>query len=78
MDLRKACALNTINHELLLEKLYVHSFSKHSLLLLLSYLSNRKHKRVERVKINNTFSSWKDLIQGVLQGSVLGPQHLLK
>ena len=35
---------------------------------LLSYLSNRK----QRVKVNNTFSSWKDLIQGVSQGSVLG------
>ena len=44
-------------------------FTKHSFLELLSYLSNRK----QRVKINNTFSSWKDLIQGIPQGLVTGP-----
>ena len=29
--------------------------------------------RWERVKINTTFSSWTQLLQGVLQGSVFGP-----
>ena len=29
--------------------------------------------RRQRIKINNVFSSWKDLILGVSQGSVLGP-----
>ena len=67
MDLSKA--FDTINHELLIAKLYAHGFSKSSLLLISSYLSNRK----QRVKIGNTFSSWVDLIQGVPQGSVLGP-----
>ena len=51
MDLSKA--FNTINHELLLAKFYASSFSKHSILVVLSYLSNRKH----RVKIKSTFSS---------------------
>ena len=32
-------------------------------------MSNRK----QRIKINNVFSSWKDLILGVPQGPVLGP-----
>ena len=67
MDFSKV--FDTINHELLLAKLYAYGFTKHSLLELLSYLSNRK----QRVKINNTFSSWKDLIQGVPQGLVTGP-----
>ena len=60
---------DTINHELLLAKLYAYDFTKHSLLALLSYMSNRK----QRIKINNTFSSWKDFIQGVPQESVVGP-----
>ena len=67
MDLSKA--FDTINHELLLAKLHAYGFSEQALLILSSYLSNRK----QRVKINNTFSSWTDLIQGVPQGSVLGP-----
>ena len=29
--------------------------------------------RWQRVKINTTFSSWTQLLQGVLQGSVFGP-----
>ena len=62
-------AFDTINHELLLAKVHVYGFSIYSLLILSSYLSNRK----ETIKINNSFSSWTDLIQDVPQGSVLGP-----
>ena len=69
MDLSKA--FDTIKHDLLIAKLYAYGFSKESLKLLHSYLSNRWH----RTKINIKFSSWEELIQGVPQGSVLG--HLL-
>ena len=40
-----------------------------SLQLIMSYLKNRW----QRTKINTTFSSWSELLQGVPQGSVLGP-----
>ena len=36
---------------------------------ILSYLSNR----VQRVNINNSFSSWENIWTGVPQGSILGP-----
>ena len=67
MDLSKA--FDCINHDLLIAKLHAYGFSLESLKLVKSYLSNRK----QRVKINNTFSSWSNLLMGVPQGSVLGP-----
>ena len=67
MDLSKA--FDTIKHDLLIAKLYAYGFNKESLKLFHSYLSNRWH----RTKINKQFSSWQKLIQGVPQGSVLGP-----
>ena len=59
MDLSKA--FDTINHQLLLAKLYAYGFSKQALAIICSYLSNPK----QRIKISNVFSSWKDLISGV-------------
>ena len=47
----------------------MYGFSKESLTLLHSYLSNRWH----RTKISKHFSLWQELIQGVLQGPTLGP-----
>ena len=61
MDLSKA--FETINHQLLLAKLHAYGFSKQALAIICSYLSNRK----QRIKINNVFSFWKDLILGVPQ-----------
>ena len=67
MDLSKA--FDTINHELLIAKLHAYGFSRNSLTLILSYLTDRW----QRTKINLSFSDWKELLQGVPQGSVLGP-----
>ncbi len=67
MDLSKA--FDCLNHELLLAKLHAYGFSKSALTLIQSYLSNRR----QRVKINGSFSAWKDTNLGVPQGSVLGP-----
>ena len=67
MDLSKA--FDSINHNLLIAKLHAYGFDKSSLKLLFSYLNNRGN----RTKINQNFSSWEELLQGVSQGSVLGP-----
>ena len=67
MDLSKA--FDCINHDLLIAKLEAYGFGKSALELIRSYLTNRN----QRIKINNTFSSWSDLLTGVPQGSVLGP-----
>ena len=50
MDLSKA--FDCINYDLLIAKLHAYSFSKQSLKLIKSYLSNRK----QRVKVNNSFN----------------------
>ena len=67
MDLSKA--FDTINHQLLIAKLYAYGFSKGALEVVLNYLSDRWH----RTKINTSFSSWQELLYGVPQGSILGP-----
>ena len=67
MDLSKAFV--TINHDLLIAKLNAYGFSHSSQNLLYSYLSNRW----QRTKINYTFNSWTEILQGVPQGSILGP-----
>ena len=67
MDLSKA--FDTINPELLIAKLHAYGFSKDALKLIFSYMSDRW----QRTKINKSFSSWSALLQGVPQGSVLGP-----
>ena len=59
----------TINHDLLIAKLYVHGFTKESLKLIKSYLTNRW----QRTKLSTGFSMWTQILLGVPQGYVLGP-----
>ena len=62
-------AFDCLSHELLIAKLDAYDFDKKSLKLIYSYLSNRK----QRVKINDSYSSWGEILFGVPQGSILGP-----
>ena len=65
MDLSKP--LDTINHDLLISKLHFYGFTKESLKLIKSYLTNRW----QRTKVNTNFSSWSELLIRVPQRSVL-------
>ena len=56
-------------HELLIAKLDTYGFDKGSLKLIHSYLSNRK----QRVKVNDRYSSWSEILFRVSQGPILGP-----
>ena len=67
MDLSKA--FDTINHELMIAKLHAYGFNTNTLEIILDYLSNCW----QRIKINTTFSTWSEILAGVPQGSVLGP-----
>ena len=67
MDLSKA--FDSLNHDLLLAKLHAYGFERDALLLMRSYLTNRW----QRTKINSSFSSWSQLLDGIPQGSILGP-----
>ena len=67
IDLKKA--FDTINHEILLNKLYIYGFRGITLSLLKSYLTNR----YQYVSYNNTNSKILPIKCGVPQGSVLGP-----
>ena len=67
MDLSKA--FDTLDHNLLIAKLFAYGFEKDALRLVKSYLSDRW----QRVKINTSYSSWFALLVGMPQGSILGP-----
>ena len=67
IDLSKA--FDCLNHDLLIAKLNAYSFSLPALKLIHDYLWNRK----QRTRINNSYSTWIEIVFGVLQGSILGP-----
>ena len=67
MDLSKA--FDTLDHKLLIAKLFAYRFDLNALHLIKSYLSDRW----QRVKINSSYSSWFALLIGMPQGSILGP-----
>ena len=64
-DLSKA--FDCINHDLLLAKLHAYGLDLHSTRLISSCLTNRK----QRVRINDIYSTWKDINFGVPQGSII-------
>ena len=65
MDL--STGFDSLNHELLVAKVNAYGFTHSSLIY--SYLSDKW----QRTEINNTFSSWVEIMLGVSQGSILGP-----
>ena len=68
MDLSKG--FDSLNHELLLlAKLKAYGLDKNSVRFMKSYLTNR----LQSCKINNSFSEWGKVLNGVPQGSILGP-----
>ena len=66
-DLSKA--FECLNRELLIAKLNAYGFTLPALKLIHNYLSNRK----QRVRVNDSYSLWQDILFGVPQGSILGP-----
>ena len=66
IDLQKA--FDTIEHDVLLQKLYAIGFSKRTVNWFKSYLSNRSFK----VNLGNNFSQSASVSCGVPQGSILG------
>ena len=62
-------AFDCISHKLLIAKLKAYGFANNSLELISDYLSDRK----QRTKIGERFSTCRDIIYGVPQGSILGP-----
>ena len=67
IDISKA--FDSVNHEILLNKLFACGIRGEPHNLLKSYLNNRR----QMVKIKNSFSSLSFLTKGVPQGSTLGP-----
>ena len=66
-DLSKA--FDCLQHDLFIAKLNAYGFDYLSLKLIHSYLTDRK----QRTRINASFSVWSEILSGVPQGSVLGP-----
>ena len=67
MNLLKA--FDNANHDLLIAKLSAYGFDTESSKLIKSYLTNR----LQKTKVNTSFSSWSKLLLGVPQGYTLGP-----
>ena len=69
MDFSKAFDCTPHAHDLLIAKLSAYGLNGNALKYIYTYLKNRK----QCVQINNVCSDFKDIISGVLQGSIVGP-----
>ena len=67
LDLAKA--FDTVDHEILLEKIYCYGIRGNAHKLIESYLTNRQ----QRVKLVSACSSYRNVKVGVPQGTILGP-----
>ena len=67
LDLKKA--FDTVDHKIMLKKLFLYGFRNNALNWFTSYLK----ERTQVCKVNNTISSVKSIRCGVPQGSNLGP-----
>ena len=67
MDLSNA--FDCFPHDLLIAKLHIYGFDESSLVLIYSYLK----RRLQAVRINDTYSDFQSVLSGLPQGSVLGP-----
>ena len=65
-DLSKA--FDSLSHELLIAKLEAYGYDEKAVTVIYNYLSNHK----QRVKINDFYSFWSQILFGVPQGSILG------
>ena len=65
-DLSKA--FDFLNPDFLIAKLNAYGFSLPALRLIHDYLSSRK----QGTRINNSYSTWMEIVLGVAQGSILG------
>ena len=66
-DLSKV--FDCLNHDLLIAKLNAYGFSLPALKLIHDYLLHKK----QRTRINNSYSTWVEIVFGVPQGSILSP-----
>ena len=62
-------AFDCLPHDLIVAKLRAYGFPIEALKLINSYLTESK----QRIKINDQFSSWMDILFDIPLGSILGP-----
>ena len=71
LDLSKA--FNSLNHEILMQKLVELGLGEQAISIIMSFTAERP----QRVKVGNMRSDWIQMNRGVPQGTVLGPMLYL-